>query len=178
MVNIRLQHWQPNCIWRTFSLTAVFCLQGGENMDSGLSPQDKKDLDKFIKFFALKVRYSCLLAFFFLLVFQFDEEKNWWRLTTRLISSLADRPGDRPSPPRAENLHPLVLVAHWLWLGKVPRDSASTQPSPRSQGGCVPRTSCVCALCALRFLPTAITNTPVMSKRKGVCQWRTLLYLR
>lgn len=25
-------------------------------MDSGLSPQDKKDLDKFIKFFALKVR--------------------------------------------------------------------------------------------------------------------------
>lgn len=25
-------------------------------MESGLSPQDKKDLDKFIKFFALKVR--------------------------------------------------------------------------------------------------------------------------
>lgn len=25
-------------------------------MDSGLSPQDKKDLDKFIKFFALKVK--------------------------------------------------------------------------------------------------------------------------
>lgn len=24
-------------------------------MESGLSPQDKKDLDKFIKFFALKV---------------------------------------------------------------------------------------------------------------------------
>ncbi|XP_075873427.1 autophagy-related protein 13 isoform X6 [Nelusetta ayraudi] len=28
--------------------------EGGKNMDSGLSPQDKKDLDKFIKFFALK----------------------------------------------------------------------------------------------------------------------------
>lgn len=25
-------------------------------MESGLNPQDKKDLDKFIKFFALKVR--------------------------------------------------------------------------------------------------------------------------
>lgn len=31
-------------------------MQGRDNMDSGLSPQDKKDLDKFIKFFALKVR--------------------------------------------------------------------------------------------------------------------------
>ena len=31
-------------------------LQGPDNMDSDLSPQDKKDLDKFIKFFALKVR--------------------------------------------------------------------------------------------------------------------------
>lgn len=43
-------------------------------MDSGLSPQDKKDLDKFIKFFALKVRFACLSG---LLVFQWDEEKNW-----------------------------------------------------------------------------------------------------
>ncbi len=32
-------------------------------MDSGLSPQDKKDLDKFIKFFALKVRKPALLFF-------------------------------------------------------------------------------------------------------------------
>lgn len=31
-------------------------LQGRDNMDGDLSPQDKKDLDKFIKFFALKVR--------------------------------------------------------------------------------------------------------------------------
>lgn len=29
-------------------------------MESGLSPQDKKDLDKFIKFFALKVRFVLL----------------------------------------------------------------------------------------------------------------------
>lgn len=28
-------------------------------MDIDLSPQDKKDLDKFIKFFALKVRDCC-----------------------------------------------------------------------------------------------------------------------
>lgn len=35
--------------------------QGRDNMDSGLSPQDKKDLDKFIKFFALKVRVPALL---------------------------------------------------------------------------------------------------------------------
>lgn len=31
-------------------------------MDSDLSPQDKKDLDKFIKFFALKVKNTNLLA--------------------------------------------------------------------------------------------------------------------
>lgn len=30
-------------------------------MESGLSPQDKKDLDKFIKFFALKVRLVLFL---------------------------------------------------------------------------------------------------------------------
>lgn len=88
-------------------------------MDSGLSPQDKKDLDKFIKFFALKVRFACLSGFF---VFQWDEEKK----TAALIQlQLADRPGDRPSPPRAENLHPLVVVAHRLRLGKV----LVTQPS-------------------------------------------------
>lgn len=46
-------------------LQSDFCLlwlQGRGNMDSGLSPQDKKDLDKFIKFFALKVSsqwWSC-----------------------------------------------------------------------------------------------------------------------
>lgn len=33
-----------------------FWTQGCLTMDSDLSPQDKKDLDKFIKFFALKVR--------------------------------------------------------------------------------------------------------------------------
>ena len=37
----------------------VVWLQGRGNMDSGLSPQDKKDLDKFIKFFALKVNSQC-----------------------------------------------------------------------------------------------------------------------
>lgn len=33
-------------------------------MDSGLSPQDKKDLDKFIKFFALKVSLAHLSDLF------------------------------------------------------------------------------------------------------------------
>lgn len=46
------------------SLSAVCYLQGPENMDSGLSLQDKKDLDKFIKFFALKVRSASLFYFF------------------------------------------------------------------------------------------------------------------
>lgn len=37
-------------------LDCLVWLQVGGNMDSDLSPQDKKDLDKFIKFFALKVK--------------------------------------------------------------------------------------------------------------------------
>lgn len=36
-------------------MNVIFILQGHVIMDSDLSPQDKKDLDKFIKFFALKV---------------------------------------------------------------------------------------------------------------------------
>lgn len=38
------------------TISVLFCLKGHNNMEGGLSPQDKKDLDKFIKFFALKVR--------------------------------------------------------------------------------------------------------------------------
>lgn len=88
-------------------------------MDSGLSPQDKKDLDKFIKFFALKVRFARLSGYFLYC-------NGMKKKTGALIQlQLADRPGDRPSPSRAENLHPLVVVAHWLRLGKVP----VTQPS-------------------------------------------------
>ena len=39
-------------------------------MDGGLSPQDKKDLDKFIKFFALKVRRGFDVFVFWLYSFR------------------------------------------------------------------------------------------------------------
>ena len=44
----------------TIIAVLFFWLKGHNNMESGLSPQDKKDLDKFIKFFALKVRFVLL----------------------------------------------------------------------------------------------------------------------
>lgn len=50
-------------------------------MESGLSPQDKKDLDKFIKFFALKVR---------LVLFPMCEEvcKSFYQCCQSLLSDL------------------------------------------------------------------------------------------
>lgn len=50
-------------------------------MESGLSPQDKKDLDKFIKFFALKVR---------LVLFPMSEEvcKSFNQCCQSLLSDL------------------------------------------------------------------------------------------
>lgn len=63
------------------TISVLFCLKGHNNMESGLSPQDKKDLDKFIKFFALKVR---------LFLFPMSEEvcKNFHQCCHSLLSDL------------------------------------------------------------------------------------------
>jgi len=116
-------------------------LQGLDNMDSGLSPQDKKDLDKFIKFFALKVNiqngapvscwglgrvlvvygvYQCrrfeilvtdILRLLWILLYD-------WRITVSNVLCV-DCPGDCPSSSWREDRHSLVLIADWLWLGEM-----------------------------------------------------------
>lgn len=75
-------------------------------MESGLSPQDKKDLDKFIKFFALKVR---------LVLFPMCEE-IWKFLSVLSVSSVrfVDLPGDCTSSSWREDLHLLLLITHRL----------------------------------------------------------------
>lgn len=74
--------------WKCDYNQGLVWLQGRDIMDSGLSPQDKKDLDKFIKFFALKVRSQfddvallfpaessgCICSGFQVLVKQYDAD--------------------------------------------------------------------------------------------------------
>lgn len=87
-------------------------LQVCDDMDGDLSPQDKKDLDKFIKFFALKVKKQLFVR---------HRVWSWMEIRPRFtfVFVFSDRPGDSPSPPRREDLHALVLVAHRLRLGKA-----------------------------------------------------------
>lgn len=107
-------------------------------MDSGLSAQDKKDLDKFIKFFALKVRSlrvaavwlhktwtgcprSCLplhLSHIYLHNYSCSYSCLALGFTFILYFLCADRPGDCPGSSWREDLHSLVFLAHGLWLGK------------------------------------------------------------
>lgn len=108
-------------------------------MDGDLSPQDKKDLDKFIKFFALKVRGQPKACIYVVSKGFFTWSKSFpdffyypFRPPHPCFQQLppdsfphhclflsVDCSGDRSSSPGGEDLHSLVFVTHWLRLGKT-----------------------------------------------------------
>lgn len=98
-------------------------MQGCNNMDSDLSPQDKKDLDKFIKFFALKVSRCFKIKDNDFILGSF--KINWTFLDCvqqqfhYIVDVFVDCSGDSPGSPRWEDMYSLVFNANWLWLGKA-----------------------------------------------------------